>query len=47
MDNLDEKSSSLDLSLHDNFKQQENYIKNYYKTYKAKGKDLNKEEDNK
>jgi hypothetical protein len=47
MDNLDGKSSSLDLSLHDNFKQQENYIKNYYKTYKAKGKDLNKEEDNK
>ena len=47
MDNLDVKSSSLDLSLHDNFKQQENYIKNYYKTYKAKGKDLNKEEDNK
>ena len=46
-DNADVKSSSLDLSLHDNFKQQENYIKNYYKTYKAKEKDLNKEEDNK
>ena len=46
-DNMDGKSSSLDLSLHDNFKQQENFIRNYYKTYKAKEKDLNKEEDNK
>ena len=44
---MDGKSSSLDLSLHDNFKQQENFIRNYYKTYKAKEKDLNKEEDNK